>query len=145
MNVYYTYTEHHVSGGEALSAEEWSDRSDAHYEWTLKDVYATAPEHTPYNSSAPVGSFVKGKWVDGTLSGKDEAFVVVVRYSTGDTFGTSMGHGTVACICTDGKSAAAAVAAIQNGQVPKGREYAPWQGYFERLEGVHCEHKIAFG
>jgi len=145
MHVYYTYTEHHVSGGEPLSNEEWSDRADAHYEWSLKDVYVTCPNHTPYHSSAPVGSFVKGKWVEGTLAAKDEAFAVIVRYSSGDTFGSSYGHGTVACICTDGKSAAAAVSAIQNGQVPQGDTYAAWNGYFERLEGVHCEHKLAFG
>lgn len=146
MYVHYTYTECHVSGGEAEdSSDRWSSRTDAYYEWTLKDVYITAPVHTPYHSSAPVGSFIDGKWVDGELEEKGEAFVIIVRYSTGDTFGISYGHGTVACVCTDGKSANAAVEAIERGEIPENRGYAAWQGYFERIESVHCEHKLAFG
>jgi hypothetical protein len=144
MFVYYTYRERHISGGEALSNERWSDRADAFYDWTLGDLSVERPEDTPYQRSVTVGSFVDGKWVEGELKAREEAWAIVVKYSTGDTFGSSFGHGTVACVCTDGESAAKAVEIIKGGGTVDDKTYADWIGYFERLEGVHTERKIVF-
>jgi len=144
MFVYYTYKDRHISGGDAESSEPYSDRSDAYYEWSLKDLSVERPQDTPYNGHATVGSFVDGSWVEGDLKARDEAWAIVVRYSTGDTFGTSHGHGTVACICTDAQSAAEAVALIQGGGDVCPSGHCEWQGYFESLEGVSSERKIVF-
>jgi len=142
MFVYYTYKES-VTGGVPESSEPYCDRSDAIYDWDLKDLSIERPQDTPYNGSALVGSFVDGSWVDGTIKARDEAWAIVVRYGSGDTFGTSYGHGTVACICTDPKSAAEAVALIKGGG-SVGDRHCDWQGYFERLEGVSSERKVVF-
>jgi len=143
MFVYYTYKESHT-GGDAKSSEPYSDRSDAHYDWNLKELSITCPQDTPYNSHAMVGSFVDGSWVEGELKARDEAWAIVVRYGSGDTFGTSYGHGTIACVCTDAKSAAKAIALIKSGG-KVGDSYCEWQGYFERLEDVSSERKLVFG
>ena len=144
MFVYYTYKDDHISGGDAESSEPFSDRSDAYYDWTLKDLSIDRPQDTPYNSTAVVGSFVDGSWVQGEIKARSEAWAIVVRYGSGDTFGTSYGHGTVACICTDPKSAAEAVALIKGGGDMDPSGHCEWQGYFETLEGVSSEHKIVF-
>jgi len=142
MFVYYTYKEVHVSGGDSESSEPYSDRSDAHYDWTLLDLSVSQPKDTPYNSHASVGSVVDGQWVEGDLKARDEAWAIVVEYSSGDTFGSSYGHGTVACVCTDADSAAEVQRMIREGWTPD--TYVPWAGYFESLGSVHSERKIVF-
>lgn len=144
MFVYYTYKERHVSGGDAESSGPFADRSDAYYDWDLKDLSVEQPRDTPYNGRATVGSFVDGSWVEGDIKAREEAWAIVVRYGSGDTFGTSYGHGTVACVCTDGESAAKAVEIVKGGGTVDGKTYADWIGYFERLESVHTERKMVF-
>lgn len=143
MFVYYTYKES-VTGGHAESSEPYSDRSDAYYDWTLLDLSVESPQDTPYNGRAPVGSFVDGSWVEGDIKAREDAWAIVVRYGSGDTFGTSYGHGTVACVCTDAVSAGKAREIINGGGLIGDKGYAEWQGYFERLEGVSSERKIVF-
>jgi hypothetical protein len=143
MFVYYTYKER-VTGGVPESSEPYSDRSDAYYDWDLKDLSIERPQDTPYNGRAVVGSFVDDSWVEGDLKARDEAWAIVVRYGSGDTFGSSYGHGTVACVCTDAKSAAKAIEVIKAGGTVDDKGYADWIGYFERLESASSERKVVF-
>ena len=140
--LYYTYNEIHVSGGDDVSDEEWSDRTHAYYSWSLEDVSADKPP-IPLHSAAFVGAIVNGEWKERPAKAGDDVWVVVVIYGDGDTFGSSSGHGTVACICVDGESAVAAQKKIQEGwEGPN--DYAIWKGYFADLQSVQIKRRIVF-
>lgn len=66
-------------------------------------------------------------------------WAVVVRYSTGSTFGHETGKGTVPAICDSEKKALAIQKMIEEN---KWNNYAPWVGYFETLESVHVEECV---
>lgn len=135
MQLGYTYREQHLGGGHATSDEQWADRTPAYYDWELDAVHIS----NCYDMST-VGAIVDGVWVDTAAQVGDFIYAVVVRYSTGDTFGSSHGHGTVACFCTDAESARQATEAIRRGEVPLSeRGCAEWQGYFESLDSVTAQ------
>lgn len=63
----------------------------------------------------------------------DKVYLVIVRYSTGDTFGTTFGEWKIIGIFKTETESELVRFDIENGTY-KGSK--PWQGYFERLESV---------
>lgn len=69
----------------------------------------------------------------------DNMYLVVVRYSSGNTFGHSTGHAYVEGVY-DTKESANLVAAMIEAESYSSKGYLPWQGYFESLEGVEIHN-----
>lgn len=72
-----------------------------------------------------------------TLSAGDSAYVVIVTYSDGDTFGSS-GYWKVAAVCSTPEQAKTAE---ERAQIPEprqigGDDWMPWHGYFAHLKNV---------
>lgn len=72
-------------------------------------------------------------------------YVVVVTYESGNTFGRSYGNVTVAFVTENPDDAVDAKEAIDKGWTDEWRDhpnscgYAPWDGYFERVQSVNIE------
>lgn len=143
MIIHYEYRERHLCGGEAINPEErWSDRTDSHYDWELKGISVSKPEGTFDREEIPVIAFVDGEWTEVDCEVGDELYCVTVQYGSGDTFGRSYGHGTVACVCIDAESARRAVKLIEDGETSESFAYASWRGYFESLEYVDFTREV---
>lgn len=141
MRIWATYNQEFEGGGERTDPDDvYSDRTDAHYSWTLGKVSISHPEN-PYHEMIRCGAIVHGAWVDVETEVGDSLWVVSVIYSTGDTFGTSYGHGTVVCACKDQESAQYIERQINQGEKPEMITSAPWCGYFERVQEVCLEDK----
>jgi len=141
------------SGGHALSNDAWADYSDT--------VRTFAPLGLYLNRNNVPG------WRNETVETRDEfrcgdvAFMVVVRYSDGDTLGSSTGNWSIWGIYRDAKDAMKQKGLIEadarsgaSGDM-KGREDAiglastnphhslyDWRGYFNSLENVEI-HTMA--
>ena len=139
--VWVTYKEKHISGGEAESNEAYSNRSPEYRDFILDSVELTSPERGFYFQECGV-SFEPN-------AGK-RVYVVVVRYSSGDTFGSSYGHGHIEgvydsinvaeaikrLICSSGISNREVYAKLKDIEVSDINDYWPWTGYFEVLQEV---------
>jgi len=69
-------------------------------------------------------------------------WVVVVRYTTGDSFGTTYGEWHVESAYETIDEANEIKKKIEEGEYKSGLGYTPWVGYFESLEGVHVERMV---
>lgn len=75
----------------------------------------------------------------------DKVYVVVVTYSSGDTFGCSYGNIAIAFVTEDADEAIKAKKAVETDwsdkwrDHPKGVGYAPWNGYFEGVQSVEIQ------
>ncbi len=132
------------SGGEALSAGPYADREDEVIDLTVNDVHIKSVES--------FGESVKTLFTPKV--GMD-VWLVTVRYSTGDTFGRSLGNYkfiTAYDNYEDAKSLAREIeknnkneTGYQFSFVPKtpfpedSVECSSWTGYFDRLEMVDIE------
>lgn len=123
--VYIEYTSD-SSGGDSIDpSDRWSDRTDQHVTLEVKNLFKTEPQHLFFKDSIEV---------DPKILEQTHAFLVVVRYQTGDTFGTSHGnfhfHGIYAT------QEEAEEAAKECRKPATAGTYRIWDGYFERLEDV---------
>lgn len=105
------------------------------------------PNHEPTNTSfTPKGLRLKAPgWsetikVDFDPSRSKHLYVVIVRYSSGGTFGTTHGNWHIQGAYKSYVKAEKVEIAISNskGKYAEGN-YNPWQGYFESLEKVTIE------
>lgn len=76
--------------------------------------------------------------IDFDPKGMEHLYVVVVRYSSGSTFGSTHGHWYIVGAYKGYKEAEAVEVSISKNKY-KGKRYKPWEGYFESLEGVTVE------
>ena len=130
----------HSTGGEPESDEQWSSRSPQYINVTFNTL--TRESGTFFGHDITVSDEVYNA---------DEVFLVIVRYQTGDTFGTSYGNWTVWAAVTSADEAEKISDDITSGALEKAREkdpskyvYLPWVGYFESLEGVEI-HSFRVG
>lgn len=126
--VYIEYTTS-SEGGVAINPEErWSDRTDQHVTLEVKNLFKTEPKHLFFKDSIEV---------DPKVLEQTHAFLVVVRYQTGDTFGTSHGNFHFQDVCATQEEAEEVAKACHKPRDKNSKEnYRPWDGYFERLEDV---------
>lgn len=142
-HLYCTYRERYVSGGEALSDDEWCSYSDEYIEYILDNVSISEPQN-PYNELVEVGKFIKNKWVQQNVSNRDDVWVVIVEYHDGGTFKMTHGYGAIACICVDEKSALKAKDKILNEGWTGVHSYASWSGYFAGIEDIRLKRVFVF-
>jgi hypothetical protein len=136
-------------GGEPLTDEEFSDREDEVNNYTIHSVSigSNKKHHTFYDElDFPVDYEVKKG---------DTVFIVVVTFEDGDTFGRSYGNVCVVDIFTNEEEAETLASIISDDEKKCDKDdildrkakrsyegYAPWDGYFERLENVEVQKFI---
>jgi hypothetical protein len=120
--VYVNYCEDYI-----LDQREPGEFGEWTQEYSFEVLNVTDQNVTPYHE-------------DFTLDvrGHDTLWVVVVRYSTGDTFGRAKGRGYIEGVFRTQKSAERRVMHIKNGGDSLKQGYTPWHGYFEYLESVEA-------
>lgn len=105
------------------------------------------PDYEPtYTSFTPKGLRLKApNWsetikVDFDPSRSKHLYLVIVRYSSGSTFGTTHGHWHIEGAYKGYAKAEKVEIAISKGQGKYAEKNCnPWQGYFESLEEVTIE------
>ena len=127
--IYLTYNEDR-KGGQSLSDEPWSDREDEKIEFSVEEVFASI-DNLNWVETIEVG-FNPTDFIDKDI------FVIVVRYSTGGTFGNTDGAWHVEGAYTKIEEANKIVKSIEDDTYCR---YKPWSGYFERLSDIEV-HKI---
>lgn len=119
--LWFTYSETRT-GGQAINPE------DEDIEFSLRGCY---------NAAEKISEWLKEQ-VDLNFKVKvgDEVHVVVVRYTTGGSFGRTMGAWYIEGVYKTAKKADKVEKAIWSG---KYKGHKPWVGYFEKLEYVQIE------
>lgn len=132
MKVYIEYRDY-STGGDAIEPEErWSSRTDTIHDYSLVRASVTKPEQSYYYEECELDCDERPK----------DVYVVLVKYSSGDTFGNSYGHGHIEGVYVSKTRAMDIAESIRNGTYKKDSKekyvYRPWEGYFEGLEEVGC-------
>lgn len=113
------------SGGKPMSNKEWCDRSPQYHETTFFGLLRESPQW-PHRIK-----------VNKKLLDKEEGFLAVIKYSSGDTFGSSHGHCYNVGVY---ESYSESEKALDNA-LNSNDGYKPWEGYFEALEGTET-HRL---
>lgn len=126
--IYLGYSEHAFGGGvcEGQKGDSYPDREDTHIDFTPDGLWSTKGE-----SQETIGvGFDPSNHVD------KEVYMVLVRYSDGDTFGQTIGNWYIEGVYLDDKVARRISRQIDSDKYGKSDACLPWQGYFARLESV---------
>lgn len=139
MKIYVIYEES-SSGGEDLDPEaKWSDRADTIIDYKLIGSSLIKPD-----------SWYFQEFELDCIEKPVDVFVVLVRYSDGDTFGQSFGNGHIDGVYLTKEEAQTAVKAIEEDELIKTDPYIPrsfrngpykhkpWKSYFANFESVQC-------
>lgn len=114
-------------GGAAINPEDpWPDHEDEYTEFSLLSVRIYEPD--PANKWAWHQEVIE---VDFPVEVGSTVHVVVVRYTTGGTFGRTLGAWSILGVYPDAEKANAVVKSVEDDTYPG---YKCWQGYFESLE-----------
>lgn len=142
VKVYLTYTEDRT-GGEANEPGPYASRSPEYIEYSPTNLYSTPKSwHEEIEVDFDPKEFL----------GKD-LFLVVVRYSDGDTFGTTYGHWRVIGVYTDVETVSEVEKEIQETLKNENKYYyktnkyvkfAPWIGYFSGYETTELTKMTLF-
>lgn len=130
--VYLLYDEDTHGGGVCTGDEnsDWPNYEDEHNTFTPKGLRLKTPDWSETIE------------VDFDPSGFDHLYIVVVRYSSGNTFGNTFGHWHIEGAYQTFEKAEKVETAIKKGtgKYKEGEgHYHPWEGYFESLEGASVE------
>lgn len=131
MGIFIKYEET-KTGGEVCKGQEgysWPDHEPEYIDWRITDVTLTQPdwnyEHREHDAKPG-----------------DTVHVVVVRYTTGCTFGTIHGYwhieGVFGALEEAEKRVNAVYANLKNPRDFEG-PFEPWKGYFESFEDCYVE------
>lgn len=127
-------------GGEVLESGPYAEREDETTTLDKLDVVLASTDTRPYHHTFQLLNKNAG----------DDAYVVIVRYSAGDTFGRSYGEIAVLDVFAHLDDAEGLVKAINDNLSVEDwkfeylhREYyaAAWKGYFERFEHAEIHKK----
>jgi hypothetical protein len=132
------YEQRYESGGQICEGEEgdtWPNREDEYNSFTV--LSAGRRVRDPYHDglSQPAVGFP----LDKPFS-SNRCYIVWVRYSTGDTFGSSHGHGSIAGAYLSRAEAEVCALAIKNKTAPFDGWRDDWCGYFESIEEVVIDY-----
>ena len=111
---------------------EWPSHEDEYNEFSAKGLRLKPPDWSETIE------------VDFDPKESEHLYVVVVRYSSGSTFGSTHGHWYIEGAYKTYDEAEKIEIAISKGTgrydpEKKNRAYMPWVGYFESLEGASVE------
>ncbi len=148
LNINFIGSSH---GGEPLTGELFSDREDEVNNYTIHSVSIATDEKKKHHTFYDELDFP----VDFEVKKGDVVFIVVVTFEDGDTFGRSCGNVCVVDIFKDEKEAETLASIIYGDEKKCDKDdlfdrqakrsykgYAPWHGYFERLENVEVQKFI---
>lgn len=129
--LYLSYNETR-SGGEVCTGDEnkaWPCYEDTFIEWTPINIYKNMEDcrkegHYTEKVSVPFEAIIN-----------QQIWLVVVRYTDGDTFGFIRGMWHIVGVYADEESATKEANSILDGSYSN--EYKPWEGYFASFEGVN--------
>jgi hypothetical protein len=100
-------------------------------------VFRKNPETTPYNEDVEIRDCPE------SLPFPQKIFLVVVKYTTGSTFGTEHGITFFEGAYILEQNAKEIEEMISNGRYEELKvRYPPWIGYFESLESVYVEERV---
>lgn len=135
MNTLYINYSEGRSGGELCEGEENGPYASHEPIWTTFQINGIYTPETWDNSNW----YKEEIQVDFTPNVGMPVYVVIVRYSSGNTFGRVNG-----CWCIEGVYTSIEEAENIKSKIYDGtfEEYAPWIGYFEYLEYVDIEFFI---
>jgi hypothetical protein len=137
MKIYVAYDSPYESGGEICEGEQDEDfpnHETSYYGFNLKGVYLEPRVGRDYNRA-----------FDCDLSVGDKAYIVVVRYSDGDTFSHSSGHAEIAGVFSNEQDANNLKKKIEKedeGLNKDFNDYKPWDNYFGGLESVTVVRQV---
>jgi hypothetical protein len=126
-DLYFTYDES-STGGEPINPEErWTDYTDANVYFAPRAIFANRDDS---------GMFAHGlvsEEIFGEFERGDIGHLLIVRYSTGDTFSHTNGYWKIIGFYKDAKEAIATRDKIEDDSY---EGHKPWFGYFESLENI---------
>ena len=120
LRLYFTCDSHSTGGDLIDENDEWSNRETTYIEVKFHEFYRKPPDHRFFYDSVKV---------DEKTFNSPYAFLAVIRYSTGDTFGHTEGCHYVVGAASSREEANIMIDHAIN---DKGT-YKPWEGYFESL------------
>jgi hypothetical protein len=128
--LYLVYKESCTGGKPEDPQDRWTSYSDTYVDWTPLAILKKTPD-TPYYEDVEV---------DFTPLKGEEVYAIIVKYRSGDTFGTSYGNGMCEQIVKTEQEAIKIAKEIEKGTYKSPYGFNEWEGYFEELEGVqiHC-------
>lgn len=137
MKYYVKLDEYTYTITEPDPDDDW-DSGESGLEYTFKSISLSEPKgdygyriiDTENNYQAIYG-------VDSNISVGEQAYVVVVKYTDGDTFGSSE-YTTIVAIKKDINDAYEVVKKVNNNN-DTDVTYRPWDGYFAHLNSVEVE------
>lgn len=138
MDYYITYDEHtYVITEPEGSDEPYSDQGATGVDVTLKAIHRNVPNGGPHEVVTDEGYRRAYYGLDDIAPG-NTAYVVLVNYFDGDTFGSS-GYWMIAAVKATPEAAAAATKRCNSPRV--GSEYdfttlRSWDGYFAGINSV---------
>ncbi len=129
--LYVTYTDECIETIEDTYGEDGPYTGFRHerYLYTVNGIYTKKPT-TAYYEQCVLNYSGKGI--------PKEAFVVIVKYSTGGTFSRTDGRGHIVGVYQTADEAKEIAELIDTGEYDK-KNYRPWVGHFEHLECVEIE------
>jgi hypothetical protein len=128
--LYLTYNESR-SGGYPLSEERWSDREPEHIDFDVRRLYLDRDNARTWQ--------IETLEVDFDVSLGDAVYLVIVRYTDGDTFGYRSGNWHIEGVYKTIEEADEVRSAINKETYTHEQSnhgWLPWVGYFEHLENV---------
>lgn len=117
-----------VSGGEICEGQEnsdWPDHEDSYVEFEL--LFISNINSNNYSGQYDI------IYCDFNHSDIDKVYLVVVRYTDGDTFGTTRGNWYIESACKTEEEALKIGESIEDGSY---KGYKPWEGFFSGFESV---------
>ena len=125
--LYLGYSESTTGGGicEGDEEEDWPDYNDSYVDFEPEGLY-TKKSHAQCTLEVDF---------DPNNHINDFVYVVIVRYSDGDTFSQTNGNWHIEGVYLTKEEAKSVMSTI-NREKKKGPEYRPWHGYFASLESV---------
>lgn len=132
--------EAHTSGGDIRPGDEgsdWPSYEDSYIETTFGDLFMYS-DISSFGLSPQVGFWGEFIYnVKEDLLNSSLLYVVIVIYSTGDTFSHTTGETFVEGVYGTYEEAKEVSRKIKEGEYGDGKDlYLPWTGYFEDLEDV---------
>ena len=128
LKVYLTYVERR-SGGDPIDPGRYSCREDEYIDFEMTGLFYGEPADEAIWVETIEVDFDPKKFLGKVL------YVVIVRYSDGDTFGTTDGHWKVIGAYKTSKEASEIAKQIDTGKFPG--TYHCWEGHFARLTDVY--------
>lgn len=135
--LYLSFKEHRTGGELEHPEEQFSFRSPTYIEVTFTGLGRERETSSFFPDTREIE-------VTDEVYNSSTVYLVIYRYQDGDSFGTSYGNWSVWAVTTDETKALKIASDIESGRLSKKGTYLPWEGYFNKLEGVEV-HSFRVG